>query len=122
VVRGRLWRTADPHLDDQERSAIVRRLMTRRTVRDAKAKGDPTAEAAAHRMVDEAKRALGERGPVWWSDGVPDFNRHMAKNSPYVSWYAYLSEGRRLLMGGEIVASNRGGIRGRYRRSNPARR
>jgi hypothetical protein len=77
---------ANPHLDGQERSAIVRRLMTaRRTVRDAKAMGDPTAEAAAHRMVDEAKRALGERGPVWWSDSVPDFNRHMAKNSPYAS-------------------------------------
>jgi hypothetical protein len=87
---------ANPHLDDQDRSAIVRRLMTaRRTVRDAKAKGDLVAEAAAHRMVDEAKRALGERGPVWWSDGVPDFNRHMAENSPYASWYADLSEGRR---------------------------
>ena len=87
---------ANPHLDDQERSAIVRRLMTaRRAVREAKAKGDPTAEAAAHRMVDEAKRALGERGPVWWSDGVSDFNRHMAKNSPYATWYAGLSVGRR---------------------------
>ena len=84
---------ANPHLDDQQRSATVRRLMSaRRAVRDAKAKGDPAAEAAAHRMVDEAKRALGERGPVWWSDGTPDFNRHMAKNSPYATWYADLSE------------------------------
>jgi hypothetical protein len=87
---------ANPHLGDQERSAIVRRLMTaRRAVRDAKAKKDQSAEAAAHRMVDEAKRALGERGPVWWSDGTPDYNRHMAKNSPYASWYAELSEGGR---------------------------
>jgi hypothetical protein len=69
-------------------------MTARRTVRDAKAKGVLIAEAAAHRMVDEAKRALGERGPVWWSDGVPDFNRHMAKNSPYASWYADLSEWR----------------------------
>jgi hypothetical protein len=29
------------------------------------------AEAAAHRAVDEVKRALGERGPVWWDDGSP---------------------------------------------------
>jgi hypothetical protein len=34
-----------------------------------------------------AKVALGERGPVWWSDGAPDFNRHLVKNTPYRSWY-----------------------------------
>jgi hypothetical protein len=32
--------------------------------------------------VDEAKQALGERGPVWW-DGSPDLNRRMAKNTLY---------------------------------------
>lgn len=25
-----------------------------------------------------------ERGPVWWSDGSPDYNRHKAINTPYV--------------------------------------
>lgn len=48
-------------------------------------------EAAAHRAVDHAKRALGERGPVWWTDGSPDFNRPMAKNTPYATWYAEVS-------------------------------
>lgn len=43
--------------------------------------------AVARRAVDEAKRALGERGPVWWSDGVPDLNRHLVKNSPYWEWW-----------------------------------
>ncbi|WP_367280028.1 hypothetical protein [Sphingomonas sp. LHG3406-1] len=38
--------------------------------------------------VDAAKRALGERGPVWWTDGDPDWNRHLAKNTPYADWWA----------------------------------
>jgi hypothetical protein len=65
VVRGRLWRMADPGLDDAERADLVhRRLMAaRRAVRDAKRNADLKAEAAARRAVDEVKRALGERGP-----------------------------------------------------------
>jgi hypothetical protein len=52
-------------------------------------------EAFAHKAVDVAKRALGERGPVWWRDGSPDLNRRMAKNSSYSSWHAALLRGRR---------------------------
>ena len=96
VVCGRLWRMADPSIEAGERSAIVRRLMAaRREVRNAKASGDADAEAAAHRAVDHAKRALGERGPPWWKDGSQDFNRHMAKNTPYAAWYARASRSRR---------------------------
>lgn len=40
--------------------------------------------------VDAAKRALGERGEPWWSDGAPDWNRHLAKNTPYAEWFASL--------------------------------
>lgn len=47
-------------------------------------------DAVAHRLVDEAKRRLGERGPVWWKDGAPDFNRHAVKNTPYADWCAGL--------------------------------
>nr|WP_249157475.1 hypothetical protein [Bradyrhizobium diazoefficiens] len=80
---------ANPHLGEREKSELVKRLMTaRRAVRDAKASADSEAEAAAHRAVDDAKRVLGERGPVWWRDGAPDLNRHMAKNTPYAAWYA----------------------------------
>ena len=32
-------------------------------------------------------RALGEFGPVWWDDGEPDFNRHMARTTAYADWY-----------------------------------
>ncbi|WP_308516365.1 hypothetical protein [Sphingomonas flavescens] len=41
--------------------------------------------------VDAAKRALGERGEPWWTDGAPDYNRHMAKNTPYAEWFADLA-------------------------------
>lgn len=43
--------------------------------------------AAARRAVNEAKIALGERGPVWWTDGAKDFNRYLVKNTPYADWY-----------------------------------
>jgi len=89
VVRGRLWRMANPNLGKAERSELVHRLMAaRRAVRDAKQNSDPGAEGTAHKAVDEVKRALGERGPVWWDDGAPDLNRHMAKNTHYADWYA----------------------------------
>jgi hypothetical protein len=93
VVRGRLWRMANPELDEAERAGLVRRLgAARRSVRDAKQTAD--LEAAAHKAVDEAKRVLGERGPVWWKDGSPDLNRHMAKNTPYADWYAKIGRSR----------------------------
>jgi hypothetical protein len=95
VVRGRLWRMADPGFDEAVRADLVRRLMTaRRAVRDAKQSDDREAETAAHKAVDEVKRALGERGPVWWNDGSPDRNRHMAKNTPYADWYAKIGRSR----------------------------
>ena len=68
---------ANPGLEETKRAELVSRLTARRGVRDAKKAGDGEAGTAAHRAVDEAKRALGERGPVWWDDGSPDFNRHM---------------------------------------------
>ena len=40
--------------------------------------------------VDAAKRALGERGPVWWDDDAPDLTRHLARNTPYRDWYEAL--------------------------------
>jgi hypothetical protein len=92
VVRGRLWRAANPHLPAAEREALVRALMTaRRAVKAASAAKDRDGLAAARRSVDAAKVALGERGPVWWHDGAKDFNRHLAKNTPYRDWYNQVS-------------------------------
>lgn len=89
VVRGRLWRMADPSLPEARREELVRALMTARgDVARARRRGDTAAEAAAHEAVDAAKVALGERGPVWWRDGAPDLNRHLARTGPYAKWYA----------------------------------
>ena len=91
VVRGRLWRMANPALAPDERDRFVRDLMiARRAVRDARKNQDEPGEKCAHAAVDIAKRALGERGPAWWDDGAPDYNRHMARNTPYASWFADL--------------------------------
>ena len=91
VVRGRLWRMSNPALPEADRQRLVDALMdARRAVRDAKSAGKDEALSAARAAVDEAKRALGERGPVWWSDGAPDLNRHMARNGPYADWFAAL--------------------------------
>ncbi|WP_295560702.1 hypothetical protein [uncultured Sphingomonas sp.] len=91
VVRGRLWRRANPALAEDERQRLVSQLMAaRRTVAAAKRAGDVDAKAQAHAAVDAAKVALGERGPVWWDDGAPDLNRHMARNTPYAAWFAGL--------------------------------
>ena len=83
MVRGRLWRTSNPALPAAERERLVSELMAaRRAVR--------MREPDARARVDAAKRALGERGPVWGGDGAPDWNRHLAKNTPYAAWYAAL--------------------------------
>ena len=91
VVRGRLWRTSDPALMPDERQHLVDRLMrARHQVGVAVKAGDHDAERHARAEVDAAKRGLGERGPVWWTDGAPDLNRHMAANTPYADWFAAL--------------------------------
>jgi len=95
VVRGRLWRCSDPALDPDERARLVTELVrARRAVRDAMRLNDAPALAAARDAVDRAKTALGERGPVWWQDGAPAFNRHLAKNTPYAEWHRALAGSR----------------------------
>lgn len=46
--------------------------------------------ARARLEVDAVKLALGERGPVWWPDGAPDYTRKLAKNTPYAGWFGAL--------------------------------
>lgn len=91
IVRGRLWRTANPALSPERRETLVRDLMAaRRDVGTALRNSDAGAERDARDRVNAAKHALGERGPVWWDDGAPDLNRHMAANTPYAAWAAAL--------------------------------
>lgn len=94
VVKGRLWRCTNPNLNKETRQQHVNQLMNaRRQVKEAKKLKDQAALEAARSRVHQAKVALGERGPVWWDDGTPDFNQYLAKNTPYADWYATLTEG-----------------------------
>ena len=93
VVRGRLWRLSDPSLSEEERARQVRKLMrARRDLATARRTEDADQARRARRRVQESKVALGERGPVWWSDGAPDYNRHLVRNTPYARWHARLAE------------------------------
>lgn len=91
VVRGRLWRMSNPALSESGRARLVTDLMTaRRAVRTARDEKDAAAMRGARAAVDRAKRALGERGDVWWDDGAPDLNRHMAIHTAYAEWFEAL--------------------------------
>ncbi|MDM0015502.1 hypothetical protein QTH87_23885 [Variovorax sp. J22P168] len=92
IVRGRLWRLSNPTLPAATRDALVAELMSaRRDVGARKRAGNADGLRKARARVDCAKRALGERGPVWWTDGAPDLNRMLVKNTPYAAWFDELS-------------------------------
>jgi hypothetical protein len=81
-----LWRASNPHLPEDERQRHVNALMDACTaVGAAKRADDSTAEKAARAEVHQAKVAPGERGPVGWDDGIPDYNRHLIENTPYAN-------------------------------------
>ena len=91
VVKGQLWRCTNPALKEAARSRLIQQLMqARRQVNQAKHEADNEALAQARTQVNNAKVALGERGPVWWTDGAPDYNRHKINNTPYANWYETL--------------------------------
>ena len=88
VVRGRLWRRANPDLPADQRERLVRELTdARRAVKKAMKSADAAELVRARKAVDVAKISLGERGPVWWTDGAPDLNRHKVNDSPYAEWW-----------------------------------
>ena len=86
---GVLWRATRPGLSDDEAAALRRDLgKARSDVAKAKRDADDVLMTDARRRVQAAKVGLGERGPVWWDDAAPDYNRHKAKNTPYAEWWA----------------------------------
>jgi hypothetical protein len=92
VVRGRLWRMANPELPEEERARLVADLMkVRREVGKALRAKDIEAQRLARQAVDAAKLGLGESGAPWWTDGAPHYNRRMVRNTPYAQWYEMLS-------------------------------
>lgn len=88
VSKGRLWRKTDPGLDDSTRRAAIKALMQAR--RDLIGQEDADSIAEARARVDAAKRRLGERGPVWWTDGARDQGGRHPKNSSYADWWQTL--------------------------------
>lgn len=93
VVRGKLWRSTNPALDEAKRTRLVHQLMiARREVNIAMKKRSHDDIHLARDKVNRAKVALGERGPVWWTDGAEDYNQHLVTNTPYADWYRGLGE------------------------------
>ena len=94
VVRGRLWRCSDPCLAGDRRQRLVDALMDARRAVGRALRSDGAALPEARAAVDAAKIALGERGPVWWTDGEPDLTRRMARTTSYADWYAGQKDAR----------------------------
>jgi hypothetical protein len=91
VVRGRLWRCSNPTLSEPERSRLTSQLMkARREKGIAMRAGNTEERETARQTIDATKIELGERGPAWWTDGAPDYNRHLVKNTPYADWFVSL--------------------------------
>lgn len=86
VIRGRLWRLSNPFLEPAKHDELVHELMSARLA--VKQAPEPRERIAARQRVGAAKRALGERGEVWWEDGAPDYNRQRIRDTPYAAWFA----------------------------------
>ena len=91
VVKGQLWRCTYPSLNEDVRQRLVDEPMeAQREVKAEKALGDPGQLSAARAKVQKTEVELGERGPVWWDDGSPAFNRQKVANTPYAERYRSL--------------------------------
>ena len=76
VIKGRRWRITDPSIPEPLRQALVDELMSaRRAVGAGGRADDPEAVARARARVQDAKVALGERGPRWWLPRGDDDHR-----------------------------------------------
>ena len=86
VVDGILQRATNPVLSEAERVALVTELFEAKQA--VKSAGDDyLAMREARTRIDQAMRALGERGPVWWDDGVPDLSGRPVESTPYADWW-----------------------------------
>ncbi|MNG09503.1 hypothetical protein D3C84_929220 [compost metagenome] len=57
-------------------------MATRRAEKIVKASGDPEQLSTAETKAQDAKAALGKRGPVWWADGSHAL-KHQVANTPF---------------------------------------
>ena len=89
VARGELRRCTNPSLTDTERRKLIKQMMQARMASRNVQNESDLAEARA--AVHIAKVALGERGPVWWNDGAPDYSGADPAETPYAIWWATVS-------------------------------
>lgn len=90
VAKNRLWRCHNPKLDDATLTKLKSALgAARAQVRNSEPRSAKRRDA--RKAVNAVKIALGERGPVWWTDGAPDVNRKAPKNTCYADWWHDLS-------------------------------
>lgn len=82
AVRGGLCWLSNPALEPPTRERLVSALKVARRVVLTTRQGNRAQEAAADEEVEQAKTALGERGPIWWNDGAPDLNPSSRSNRP----------------------------------------
>jgi len=86
IVDGILQRATNPALSEAERVELVTELFeAKQAVKTAGE--DYLAMRDARLRIDQAMRALGERGPVWWDDGVPDLSGRPVDSTPYAEWW-----------------------------------
>ena len=90
VARGVLRRCTDPTLSDSERRAGIKKLMQARMA-ERTVTNEKEALEVRTRILN-AKIALGEAGPVWWSDGVPDLSGNHPAETTYKNWWSTLPD------------------------------
>jgi hypothetical protein len=82
------WRCSNPDMPEDTRQRLVAELMKARRQKGAALRAkDQIDIEAARAVINDAKRKLGESGDVWWTEGAPDWNRHLVSNTPYAEWF-----------------------------------
>lgn len=92
VAKRRLWRCHDPKLTGETLTKLKSDLGSARAQVKNSVPGS-LERREARNAVNAAKIALGERGPVWWTDGAPDDNRKAPKNTSYAGWWRQIDKG-----------------------------
>jgi hypothetical protein len=86
-------RCSNPDPLEDTRQHLVAKLMKARRQKGAALRAkDEVGIEAARAAIDAAKRKLGERGDVWWTDGAPDWNRHLVNSTAYAEWFQRIED------------------------------
>lgn len=87
VADRKLWRLGDPSIAQADRERLQSEVSAAKKRMNARGAVD---RVGARKALFAARQALGEIGPVWWTDDAPDYSRKLVAASPYAHWYAAL--------------------------------